>query len=373
MIARWPGGGSYTGQALAEIHVIGSPPVLQAVLGTVLGRGARPAGPGEFTLRAFLSGRLDLTQAESVAALIEARNAGQLDRALRQLAGGLAGPIGRLRDRLLDLLAHLEAGLDFVDEEDVDPLARSALADELAVAAGELATLAATLGSRSVSDELQRVVLAGPPNSGKSSLFNALLREDRALVSSVAGTTRDYVEAPFRLDGVWAILVDTAGLEEAATSIDAQAQSQRAGQHAAADLLLCCQAADQPTPADPRGDGYSIGLITKADLLEMPAPEGCLPVSSASEQGLDELRARISERLRERASEADPTAARCRDALARASVALGDASEAVSEGLGDELVAIELRQALDDLGRVVGAVVTDDILDRIFSRFCIGK
>jgi tRNA modification GTPase len=358
---------------LAEIHVVGSPPVLQAVLSTVLGRGARPAGPGEFTLRAFLSGRLDLTQAESVAALIEARNPGQLDRALRQLAGGAAGPIGRLRDRLLDLLAHLEAGLDFVDEEDVDPLARSALADELAAAASELTTLAATLGSRSVSDELPRVVLAGPPNSGKSALFNALLREDWALVSSVAGTTRDYVEAPLRLDGVGAVLVDTAGFEEAATSIDSEAQRHRAGQHAAADLLLCCQAADHPPSDQPRGDFYSIGLITKADLLETAAPRGWLPVSSSSGQGLDDLRARIAGRLRERASEADPTAARCGDALTRASGALGDAAAAVVEGLGDELLAIELRRALDDLGRVVGAVVTDDILDRIFSRFCIGK
>ena len=231
-VGLWPGPRTYTGQPLAEIHATGSPPLLRQILAHCLARGARLAEPGEFTLRAFLSGRIDLTQSEAVLGVIDARSPAQLDAALRQLAGGLASPIAGLRDRLADVLAHLEANLDFAEEPDVDPLGREALADSLDEAAAEVDRLADRLRGRDRADGRPRVVLVGPPNAGKSRLFNALLGLDRAIVSPVAGTTRDYLEAPCDCDGLAVDLVDTAGLEAARGPIEGRAQAARGGQSA---------------------------------------------------------------------------------------------------------------------------------------------
>lgn len=373
-IALWPGPRTYTGQPLAEVHTVGSPPLLNLVLAGCLTRGARHAEPGEFTLRAFLSGRIDLTRAEAVLGVIDAANPAALDAALEQLAGGLASPIARLRDRFLDVLAHLEAGLDFVDEADVDPLGRAALAAELAEGADDIASLAHRLQGRDRPEGLPRVVLVGPPNAGKSRLFNALLGGSHALVSSQAGTTRDYLSAPCDCDGLRVSLIDTAGLESADGVIENQAQALRALQAARADLLIDCQPADaDPSPTLP-ADRPCLSILTKCDL----APDRAdLPRTSASTgDGLPALRALIARTLRAQLSEGDApasTSARCRDRLIRAGGALRDASATLMLGGGDELVAIDLRQAVDDLGHVIGAVVNDDVLDRIFQRFCIGK
>ena len=380
-VAFWPGPRTYTGQPLAEIHTVGAVPLVRLVLADALARGARQAEPGEFTLRAFLSGRLDLTRAEAVAGVIDARSPAQLDAALRQLAGGLAGPIARLRDRLLDVLAHLEAGLDFVDEPDVDPLARAALAAELAAAAHEVTDLAGRLRGRDRPEGAPVVVLAGPPNAGKSRLFNALIGQASALVSPRAGTTRDYLRAPCDCAGLLVELVDTAGVEPAAGSIEGRSQALRAEQAGRADLVLDCRCADVD-PAAPALD-LPAGLPrlvvwTKADLAPPPADLAAvaLPTSAADGAGLGRLKAAVAAALRERAADGDApagTGPRCRDALRRAGHSLRSAAEAVALGAGDELVAVDLRQAAEDLGKVVGEVVTDDILDRIFSRFCIGK
>lgn len=375
LLARWPGPRTYTGQDLAEIHTVGAPPILQRVLETCLARGARLAEPGEFTMRAFLGGRLDLTSAEAVLGVIDARSRDQLDRALRQLAGGLAGPIRRLRDRLLDILAHLEAGLDFVDEDDVDPIGRALLVEELSGAAGDLRSIAESFRDRDRPGVgLPRVVLVGPPNAGKSRLFNALVGEARAIVSHVAGTTRDYLSAPCDFDGVAAELVDTAGIEDADHPIESQAQALRAAQVAGADVLLAClpsHAAGAPLVLPQRSH---LRVTTMCDLA--PSAPGSLATSAETGEGLDRLRLAVAGALRDAASDGDPlagSAARCRDGLDRASRAIVAAGSALALGLGDELVAVDLRIALDELGKVVGAVVADDILDRIFSRFCIGK
>jgi tRNA modification GTPase len=336
-------------------------------------RGARSAEPGEFTLRAFLSGRLDLTRAEAVLGVIEADTPAQLDSALKQLAGGLAGPIQRLRDRLLDVLAHLEAGLDFVDEDDVDPIARAELANELAEAADDLRSLTARLQARDRPNSLPRVALVGPPNAGKSLLFNALLGASRAIVSPVAGTTRDYLTAPCDCGGLVVELVDTAGIELADGSIGEQAQDHRARQSEAAALVLRCQSSDTPL-ADLDPARAAVPVWTKSDLAA--APEGWIATSAETGLGLSDLRAAIAERLRGKSREGDwlaTTGARCGDSLDHACGGLQAASETLLCGGGDELVAIDLRQAAEELGKVVGAVVTDDILDRIFRRFCIGK
>jgi len=374
-IALWPGPRTYTGQPLAEIHTQGAPPLVGLVLAHCLAHGARLAEPGEFTLRAFLSGRIDLTGAEAVLGVIDARTPAQLDAALRQLAGGLAGPIERLRDHLLDVLALLEANLDFAEEPDVDPLGRSALAEDFAAAAAEVTALAERLRGRDRPDGFPRVVLAGPPNAGKSRLFNALLGAPHALVSPEAGTTRDYLSAPCACAGLAIELVDTAGIEDAAGPIDAQAQALGASEAARADLLLVCLSADSgPIPALP-SDRPQLRVWTKCDLAAPPDSD-ILPTSAATGAGLDPLRAAIAAALRRRDADDDlpaGTAARCRDSLDRAGQSLLAAAETLTLGGGDELVAIDLRQAIDDLGKVVGAVVTDDILDRIFRRFCIGK
>ena len=208
----WPAGRSYTGQPVAEIHTIGSPPLLEAVVGRFCRAGARLAEPGEFTLRAFLAGRIDLTQAEAVLGVVDAADPRRLDVALNQLAGGLAGPLHRLRDSLLDLLAHLEAGLDFADE-DLPFIESEELSTGLAEASREVARIVRQMAGRTETGRHIRAVLTGSPNTGKSSLFNALSGGAGALVSPHPGTTRDYLTAELDLDGVGCQLIDTAGVE----------------------------------------------------------------------------------------------------------------------------------------------------------------
>jgi len=244
----WPGTRSYTGEPVAEIHTLGSPPLLDALLRTVCAAGARPAEPGEFTLRAFLAGRIDLTQAEAVLGVVDATNAQQLHVALAQLAGGLAQPLHRLRNGLLDLLADLEARLDFAEDE-VPPLGPGELSGRLEEAARTIAGLVEQMDSRQETAELVRVVLAGVPNSGKSSLFNALVGEGRALVFDQPGTTRDYLVAEVDLAGARCQLIDTAGIQTAgfpAASIEQSAQAAAGQQHRQAHVRLLCLDVTQP-------------------------------------------------------------------------------------------------------------------------------
>jgi tRNA modification GTPase len=206
--------GSYTGQPLAELHTIGSPPLLQLVLRSLCAAGARPAEPGEFTLRAFLAGRIDLCQAEAVLGVIEAAGPQELHVALSQLAGGLSRPLQSLRNSLLDLLAHVEAGFDFADE-DLAFVPREELDRQLAEAEGSVEAILAQTIARSEPPDVVRAVLVGRPNAGKSSLFNALARMPAALVSDHPGTTRDYLVADLDLGGVKCRLIDLAGTKDA--------------------------------------------------------------------------------------------------------------------------------------------------------------
>ncbi len=382
MLSLWPGPRTYTGQDVAEIHLVGSPPLCALVLSDCFARGARPAERGEFTLRAFLSGRIDLTQAEAVHAVIEARNQPQLDRALEQLAGGIANPITVLRDHLLEEAAHLEANLDFTEEPDVDPVSRAALLRTLEESATRLGEIAAQLSERERTLLENRVVLVGPPNAGKSRLFNALLGRDRAIVSPIAGTTRDYLCEECDCDGLLVLLVDAAGFAPPEGAVETQAQRQRADQIAQADLVLECTSVEMPDASELR-TGHEVDRLcvwTKADLAEPGAAaaggDPMLVTSAVTGEGLPELRSAIARTLRNReASEGalSSTGARCGGSLKRAAAALRSAARIMLEQGGDELVAFDLRLAVEELGSVIGAVVTDDILDRIFRRFCIGK
>jgi tRNA modification GTPase len=385
----WPGARSYTRQPVAELHTLGSPPLLDALLRAVCRAGARLAEPGEFTLRAFLAGQLDLTQAEAVLGVIDAQGEGQLQTALAQLAGGVSTPMTRLRERLLDLLAHLEAGLDFV-EEDIEFISADELESQLAAAEDAVRHIVARMESRGETSAGPRVVLVGWPNAGKSSLFNALAGDARAIVSDHPGTTRDYLLARIQIDGLDCELVDTAGVEPPATnhqppttnSIAGTAQEMTREQHGRAQLRLLCLDSTRPLNAWEREqlarDEAQLLVLTKADQPRATdLDRAALPTSSLSGAGLDALRAAIAraagESLSDEAGVVSGTAARCAESLRLAAAALQTARALTAAGAGEELAAAELRSALDHLGQVLGAVYTDDVLDRVFSRFCIGK
>src|SRR5262249_31179425 len=235
----WPGRRTYTGQELVEIHTLSSPPLTELLIAQLLNAGARAAQPGEFTLRGFLAGKLDLTQAEAVRGVIEAGNRDQLKQALAQLAGGVALPLQQLRDELLNLLADVEAGLDFT-EEDIHFIARDELLQRIGKSLAHLVLLQKQFDQRAASNKLFRAVLVGRPNTGKSSLFNALAPGSAALVGPEAGTTRDYLVRRLEVAGVTLEVVDTAGWQPAAGSIQEQAQRLSREQADQADLLLLC-------------------------------------------------------------------------------------------------------------------------------------
>lgn len=378
----WPTRRSYTCQPTAELHTLGSPPILEAVLRAVCRAGARLAEPGEFTLRAFLAGRLDLTQAEAVLGVIDARDRQQLDVALAQLGGNLATPLHQLRQQLLDLLAHLEAGLDFVDE-DIEFITKQQLEEELAQAAAAVAALRRQMESRVATTDEPRVVLIGLPNVGKSSLLNALTGEQAAIVSAVEGTTRDYVARHVRWGHVGCVLVDTAGVESPTTSSDlaAAAQGMRLRQQEQADLLLVCiDGTREPGEQElsllsQTSSARRLIVRTRCDLgPPTPLAQPSLPTSSLTGAGIRELRQAILEAvLANRLGTVASTAARCHESLRLAEQSLANARALTEASSGEEFVAAEVRHALDELGKVAGTVYTDDILDRVFSRFCIGK
>ena len=386
----WPTSCSYTRSPSAEIHTLGSPPVLEAVMSALCAAGARPARPGEFTLRAFLACRIDLTQAEAVLGVIDAASERDFSRALEQLAGGLAVPLARLRSDLLDLLAQLEAGLDFV-EEDIEFITTAELVRQLDAATSIVADLADRMNRRSEAAESVRAVLVGWPNVGKSSLFNALAGRDAAIVSNIAGTTRDYLTVRLDLDGVASELIDTAGVEPEVDRdhIPQAAQASTADQRRLAQVELFCLDATREPNAWEREQlarspsGRRIIVQTKTDIAadsrldDLPLSQGVCATSSVGGVGVATLRRQLRQVILD-TTDSDcrvvaATALRSRESLRLAAESLQRAHETVAAGDGEELVAAEVRIALAALGDVVGAVYTDDILDRIFSRFCIGK
>jgi tRNA modification GTPase len=383
----WPTARSYTREPVAEFHTLGSLPLLEALLRAVCAAGARLARAGEFTLRAFLAGRLDLVQAEAVLGVIDAADRRELDVALAQLAGGLTRPLVELRGSLLDLLADLEAGLDFV-EEDIRFVASGELQRRLAAAVDQVEQLQTRMRARGRTDVEPLVVLVGWPNVGKSSLFNALTGRDGALVSERPGTTRDYLTATLSLGDSACRLVDTAGSEPTADEpIAAAAERLRAAQSEQSRLRLLCLDSTRPPNAWEQNEldrtGSQLVVLTKSDRRDSATKIATLEqtcaieTSSLTGQGLEELRAAILEQLRTDESPGGQTvpatAARCQESLRLAGESLTRAAELAASENGEELIAAELRTALLELGQVAGAVYTDDLLDRIFSRFCIGK
>jgi tRNA modification GTPase len=376
MLLLWPQPATYTGQDMVELHVLSSPPLVELLIAELLKAGARAAQPGEFTMRAFLAGKLDLTRAEAVLAVIEAGDRDELKQALAQLAGGMARPLQELRDDLLNLLADVEAGLDFA-EEDIHFVQQDDLLMRLGKALAFITLLGKQIDQRSVGGRPLRVVLAGKPNAGKSSLFNALAGRAAALVSSEPGTTRDYLVHRLDLGGVIVELVDTAGWQKKNGHIETQAQLLSKEQAERADLVLLCLDAtkerdDQQKELLEQQRPPVLGVATKCDLAKPPAD---LVMTSVVERtGIAELRKVLADRARAQARPAlAPSLSRCRHHVDACLEHLRRAHAVVLHNDPPEVFALELRGALEQPGEMVGAVYTDDLLDRIFSRFCIGK
>ena len=396
---HWPTSRSFTGQPLVELHLPGSPPLVAEMLDAIYRCGVRPARPGEFTLRAFLAGRIDLVQAEAVLGVIDAADPEELNTALQQLAGGLSTRLAQIRGQLLSLLADLEAGLDFV-EEDIEFVSRESVLRQSTAAAAELEALRQDAMHRWRGTDRPRVVLAGLPNAGKSALFNALAQSNRALVSPVAGTTRDWLTVETTVGLVPIDLIDTAGWEAATDELSTAMQRVRNDQIRRADLILWCSESgtsrcrselDEARFAElaTTHETRLMRIVTKADLNrtganepELNDPESnenaaLVQVSVYNETGLSQLAGVLADRLIAETSGGrhmlGSTAARARESLSLAIEALARLLTAGSLGFGDEVIAAELRAALDGLAAILGELYTDDILDVIFSRFCIGK
>lgn len=375
------GPGSETGEDVVEFHCHGGLIVPARLLAAIEAAGARPARPGEFTRRAVLNGKLDLLQAEGLGDLIDAEAPAQARAAISQFEGGLSRRIATLRAGMVDLLALLAYEVDFPDEDD-GPVPRERLEAKRAEVAQDVARLldSAPLAERVRAGAL--VVLAGAPNAGKSSLFNALLGRDRALVTELPGTTRDAIEAHADFLGWPVRLVDTAGLGEAQDRIDALGQAMSRRYLEAADLVLVCQGGavarrlgGSARPPDLPASRVLL-VRTKADLGDGPG-EG-LPVSAVTGEGLGQLRQAVAERLfQDGAALADLepalTRERHRVALAGASRGLSEAAPHLVPGGDAVLAAHHVQEAVRALDALMGAVDVEEVLDRVFASFCVGK
>lgn len=361
---------SYTGEDVVELQSHGSPAVLARVLARTLELGARPARPGEFTLRAYLAGRLDLAQAEAVLGLVEA----QTDAARRQASLGLSGALGarvaRVAGGLIRALAAIQAMLDYPEEGVPD----EDRAEPLGQAQAELEALLASARAGQVSTRGARLALIGRPNAGKSSLLNALVGFERSIVTPTAGTTRDYLEAGLELAGVPVTLVDTAGLRETVDEIEAAGVRQARALAEAADLVLVLEdgsAAREELPLDVTGTpARLIRLRTKADLPAAWTDPAVLDVSAVTGEGLPRLREAVRAALLGDAArgEAWLTTERQADAARRA---LGHVGAA--QTLPDDLAGYELEEALRALAEITGQDVQEDVVDAVFRNFCVGK
>jgi tRNA modification GTPase len=377
MAVRLPGPRTYTRETMGELHCHGGAVAPSRALAACLAAGARPAEPGELTLRAFVNGRLDLARAEAVLDLVKARTDAQMRLALRGLGGQLSAEVRALRARALDLLAHLTAAIDFPDDE----VPAASVEPGLDALLAELSALRSRAHEGVVLRQGARVAIVGRPNVGKSSLLNALVGSARAIVTAVPGTTRDTVEETASLDGFPLTLVDTAGLRAADDEVERLGVERARAAAADADALLVVLDRSQPLTADDRAvlalaDGRpAVVALNKADLpaaLEPPPGRPALPISATAGDGLPALRAALLAALGAGRVSADgllPANARHEAALAAAAEALTAASQAHHA----DASAAALAAAVDHLGSITGESASDDLLETIFSRFCIGK
>ncbi len=376
LVLRFPGPNSYTGEDSAELHLHGGRAVVESASEALIALGLRPADPGEFTRRAFENGRMDLAQAEAVADLIDAETAAQATQALGQLDGRLSETYAGFRRDLLRALALVEAEIDFPDEEVPDNLARTAGP----VLDGLIANLRAALADARRGERVRegyRIVLIGETNAGKSSLFNALVAREAAIVTPIAGTTRDVLDADLVIGGYAVTLSDTAGLRDSDDPVEAEGVRRARARAEQAELRLWVRA-----PGNPEGVAASYAkpgdlvVLTKADLDRAAPPPGgeAIAVSTTTGEGLAALHDWIAARLARDLAGADfpaVTRERHRRRLEEALAAVEAGRRALD--VAPEMAGDDLRRAADALGRVTGSIGVEDILGEVFASFCIGK
>lgn len=374
---------SYTGEDMVEIYCHGGPVVVQEVLAACVAGGARLAEPGEFTKRAFLNGKMDLAQAEAVAGIIHATSETARRNATDQLSGRLSTVIRRAMESLTELRAIVEATIDF-PEEDIEMIAHAGIKERLSPIRNHLTQLSASHTTGRLLSDGARVVLVGAPNVGKSSLMNALLGHDRSIVHDNPGTTRDYVDAAWNLNGIAVHLTDTAGLREVDEGVEqfGIARSREKMNEADVVLMVCdgsrVLSEEEQALMSQLDSKRSLVAINKCDLVPVGyrAPD-TVEVSARTGEGLGALQDALLKKLQgEGPSEVEGvmiSVMRHRQALDRAVAALTEAETCVTAGQSAEFVAQHLTQASTALGEIVGEVTTDDVLGQIFGKFCIGK
>ncbi len=389
VVTLYQQGASFTNEDLLEVSLHGNPLIVEKVVEDLCARGCRLAEPGEFTRTAYLNGRLELTEAEAVADLISARTEQALTVARRQLSGSLQRVFSDMASALVSCIASLEAYVDF-PEEDLPPEDADGPRKRLRNLRSEIVQIADSQKFKSVLEQGVRVAIVGPPNAGKSSLLNALLHEERAIVSEVAGTTRDFLESetsvgPFRIR-----LVDTAGLRASPVdAIEEEGMMRALAKAEEADLVLVVVDRSVAIPALPEAlevrlaHGTALLVQNKADLPQSEGADGLsdslvkCTVSALSGEGLNVLRGTIRERIEALAlfpsQEAHVVNARQATVLAKAHAALNRGIEHLSETPETELALVHLREALDALGEVCGRIDNEAVLDELFAHFCIGK
>jgi len=379
---------SFTREDVVEIHCHGGRMVVRRIVDLFQQAGARLAQPGEFTFRAFLNGRIDLTQAEAVAELIHARSDRARQLAFDQLSGHLGSGIHQLRGQLLDLLALVEAWIDFPEEE-IDLPVHQELQQQTTPIQDRLERLIASYHSGRAWMEGITVLLLGKPNVGKSSLLNALLQTDRAIVTDVPGTTRDFLEEGYSLNGLPLKLVDTAGLRESTDPVELLGVSRTRQRLQSADLVLLVLDGSQPPSDEDRAalaacrDRTTIVVINKVDLaaeglVNNPTDLPCVHLSALTGEGIDQLQELILglyplAGVGDAAESLLLTEQRHWEAARQALAALQRFGAGLAHGLGFELLALELRSSLECLDEITGETTPDEVLERVFSRFCIGK
>jgi len=379
----FPAPGSFTGESVVELHGHGGPLVVSLVVDAVMELGARRAEPGEFTKRAFLNGKLDLAQSEAIADLISSGTEQAARAALRSMTGAFSDTVNKLAEQLTRLRMHIEAAIDFPEEE-IDFLSDEALLLKLDVCAGAFDELERQAGVGRVLRDGFRVVIVGKPNAGKSSLLNCLSGEDSAIVTELAGTTRDIIREQINVDGLAVELIDTAGLRDNPDRIEEEGIRRAREALKSADAALLIQDASEaaePELSEELPPGVALTIVrNKIDLTsEAPGREagspGIINISAATGAGVEALRERLRELAGyENLGEGAFTARqRHLDALKRASEHFATGRKALAEKRAGELLAEEVRLAQEALGEITGAVSSDDLLGRIFADFCIGK